>query len=93
MPEELVPRLVIMDKRNTWRSRLNITKELVLDVLRGRKDLIRDDALIESLRGPHAPALFRALGPLLNMTEFYEAFDVAPNDRLYRAPDERVSIW
>ena len=57
------------------------------------KDLIRDDALIESLRGPHAPARFRALGPLLKMTEFYEAFDVAPDDRLYRAPEERVSIW
>jgi putative endopeptidase len=57
------------------------------------KDVIRDDALIESLRGPHAPARLRAIGPLLNMDAFYRAFDIQPTDVMYRPPEERVSVW
>ena len=53
----------------------------------------RDDALLESLRGPHAPARFRAIGPLLNMDAFYQAFDIQPTDAMYRPPEERVTVW
>jgi putative endopeptidase len=57
------------------------------------KDVIRDDVLIESLRGPHAPARSRAIGPLLNMDAFYQAFDIQPTDAMYRPPKERVTVW
>jgi putative endopeptidase len=45
------------------------------------------------LADPHAWAEFRANGPLGNIDAFYEAFDVGPNDRLFRAPEARVKIW
>ncbi|MCS6948324.1 MAG: M13 family metallopeptidase, partial [Steroidobacteraceae bacterium] len=54
----------------------------------------RDDELLSRLvTDPHAPAEFRANGPVSNLDEFYAAFDVKPGDRLYRAPQERVKIW
>lgn len=42
---------------------------------------------------PHSPPQFRVLGPLSNMPEFYEAFQVKPGDQMYRAPETRVKIW
>ncbi len=42
---------------------------------------------------PHAPAIYRANGPVRNVPEFYEAFDVAKTDALYLPPEERVKIW
>lgn len=42
---------------------------------------------------PHSPARFRVLGPLSNMKEFYEAFDVKEGDKMWRKAEERVDIW
>jgi putative endopeptidase len=42
---------------------------------------------------PHAPSPFRVNGPISNMQEFYDAFHVAPGDKLWRDPEDRVSIW
>lgn len=42
---------------------------------------------------PHSPARFRVAGPLSNMKEFYEAFDVKQGDKMWRAPEQRVDIW
>ncbi|MCB0493581.1 MAG: M13 family metallopeptidase [Cyclobacteriaceae bacterium] len=52
----------------------------------------------ESLRtqvntDPHAPNLFRANGPISNVKYFYEAFDLKPDDKLYREEKDRVQIW
>jgi putative endopeptidase len=41
----------------------------------------------------HAPAQFRANGPVSNIDAFYEAFDVKPTDKLFRPAAERVRIW
>ncbi|MEX1136913.1 MAG: M13-type metalloendopeptidase [Balneolales bacterium] len=54
----------------------------------------RDEALRRQIMtGPHAPGKYRALGPVSNMPEFYEAFDVQPADSMYRDEDVRVKIW
>jgi endothelin-converting enzyme len=45
------------------------------------------------LSNAHAPAQFRANGPVSNMPEFYAAFDVVLGDRLFRQPADRVRIW
>jgi predicted metalloendopeptidase len=36
---------------------------------------------------------FRINGGVRNIDEWYKAFDVAPTDRLYVAPEKRVRIW
>jgi putative endopeptidase len=42
---------------------------------------------------PHSPAKFRANGAPVNVTEFYEAFDVKEGDGMYLPAEERVKIW
>lgn len=41
----------------------------------------------------HAPAKLRANIPPTNLEEFYEAFDIQPNDKMYRKPSQRLKIW
>lgn len=54
----------------------------------------RDEALREQIgTNPHSPAVYRANGPVRNVSEWYEAFDVEEGDALYLPPDERVKIW
>lgn len=45
------------------------------------------------LTDPHSPAEFRVNGPVANMPEFYEAFNVTKKDKLYRSPSVRAKIW
>jgi len=42
---------------------------------------------------PHSPPQYRVNGPLPNMPEFHEAFDVQEGDGMYMPPEERVKIW
>ena len=54
----------------------------------------REDALIQRLTtDPHSPAEYRVNGVVRNFDEWYEAFDVTPEDDLYLPPEERVRIW
>jgi putative endopeptidase len=41
----------------------------------------------------HAPAKWRVLGPISNISEFYKAFDVKPGQPMWRPADHRVHIW
>ena len=41
----------------------------------------------------HAPSFLRVNGPVSNMTEFYEAFEVKPGEKMYRDEKRRVRIW
>jgi putative endopeptidase len=41
----------------------------------------------------HTPEKWRVLGPLSNIPDFYEAFDVKPTQPMWRSPEQRVSIW
>jgi predicted metalloendopeptidase len=45
------------------------------------------------LTGQHAPARYRATGPLSHLDAFYSTFGVAPGDQLYKTPEQRVRIW
>ncbi|MGK0365563.1 MAG: putative endopeptidase [Saprospiraceae bacterium] len=54
----------------------------------------RDEELKTRIKtDPHSPGMFRALGPVSNMTEFYAAFDVKEGDAMYRPDSLRVKIW
>ena len=55
---------------------------------------MREEYLRQTLAStPHAPPEYRANGPVSNLRGFYEAFNVAPGDRLYREATRRVSFW
>lgn len=41
----------------------------------------------------HAPGKLRANIPPTNFEEFYTAFDVQENDKMYRNPEKRLIIW
>lgn len=41
----------------------------------------------------HSPAKERINGPLVNVPEFYEAFNIKPGDKMYRPDSLRVHIW
>ncbi|MBN2287656.1 MAG: hypothetical protein JXI43_14510, partial [Tissierellales bacterium] len=36
---------------------------------------------------------FRVNGAPFNVPEFYKVFDIQSGDKLYRAPEQRPSIW
>ena len=42
---------------------------------------------------PHSPAQWRCNGPLSNMPEFYQAFNVQPGDKMYRPDSLRAKVW
>jgi putative endopeptidase len=41
----------------------------------------------------HSPANLRVNGIFVNIPEFYEAFNVKPNNKMWRDPAKRVKIW
>jgi putative endopeptidase len=60
----------------------------------GWKTLMRDASLKQMIAtNPHSPGNFRAIGPLSNMPEFYEAFDVKEGDGMFIPIEKRVVIW
>jgi predicted metalloendopeptidase len=55
---------------------------------------MREEALrLQVQTNPHSPAPYRVNGPLSDMVEFYEAFDVKKGDALWREEGDRVKIW
>lgn len=60
----------------------------------GWKTLATDAYLKQMIAtNPHSPGKFRAIGPLSNMQEFYDAFGVKEGDGMYRPAEKRVNIW
>ncbi|HLQ01825.1 MAG TPA: M13-type metalloendopeptidase, partial [Burkholderiales bacterium] len=55
---------------------------------------IRENALRQQLAvDPHSPGIFRAVGPLVNLQPFYDAFGVEEGDPMWRRPEDRARIW
>jgi len=42
---------------------------------------------------PHSPAMWRVNGPLMNVDAFYTAFNIQPDDKMYKPDSARVRIW
>ena len=54
----------------------------------------RKESLAARLKGGrYTPNRERVNGVVMNLPEFYEAFDVKPGDRMYRPESARVKIW
>ena len=55
---------------------------------------IREARLIELIKSnPHSPEKYRVNGVVVHMPSFYSAFSVQPTDKMYVAPEARVSLW
>ena len=53
----------------------------------------KNETIMELKTDPHSPEMYRGSLPLMNQWPFYEAFDVKPGDRMYLAPEKRISLW
>jgi predicted metalloendopeptidase len=54
----------------------------------------RDAAMLAQLKSdPHSPDEYRVNGVVRNHPAFYTTFGLRPGDRMYLAPERRVSIW
>lgn len=54
----------------------------------------RDDALRRYVATDvHSPGPFRAIGPLVNLQEFFDAFGIKEGDPMWRKPEDRAKIW
>ncbi|MBV1911355.1 MAG: peptidase M13 [Kangiellaceae bacterium] len=58
-------------------------------MFKGREEAVRQRTATD----PHSPPEFRVNGVVRNLPEFYLAFDVTPENKLYLAEEERVKIW
>jgi putative endopeptidase len=52
-----------------------------------------ESAKSHSISDIHAPAKTRVNAVLSTIPEFYETYGVVPGDGMYKAPEERASIW
>jgi predicted metalloendopeptidase len=54
----------------------------------------RDESIIAQVKSdPHSPEKYRTNGVVVHMPSFYSAFSVTSGDKMYRAPEERVTLW
>ena len=69
-------------------------QRLFLGRAQGRRFKRTDEALRRRLlSAPHSPMELRVNGMVRNIDEWYEAFDIQPDDEMYLAPEDRVRIW
>ncbi len=55
---------------------------------------MRENALRQQLAvDPHSPGNIRAIGPLVNLQPFYDAFGIREGDPMWRKPEDRAKIW
>ena len=54
----------------------------------------RDENLLNRLStDPHSPSEYRCNGVVINVPAFGTAFEVKPEDKLFRTPEQRIKIW
>jgi putative endopeptidase len=54
----------------------------------------REESTIAQVKSdPHSPEKYRTNGVVVHMPSFYSAFSVKPGDKMYRAPEDRVTLW
>ncbi|MDZ7741337.1 MAG: M13 family metallopeptidase [Bacteroidota bacterium] len=58
------------------------------------RQTIRDEEMARRLKEDvHSPGISRVNAALPNISHFYKAFDIQPDDKLYVAEKERADIW
>jgi predicted metalloendopeptidase len=58
-----------------------------------RSKVRENEAVVRIKSDYHSPPSVRGYAPLVNQTAFYDAFGLKPGDKLYRPPEQRITIW
>lgn len=54
----------------------------------------KDEALRNQVKTDfHSPGYYRAIGPLVNVDAFHNAFNITESDQMYKPEDQRIKIW
>ena len=54
----------------------------------------REAELVVQIKSdPHSPGQTRGSLPPTNLASFFDAFNIKPGDKMYRAPADRVTLW
>lgn len=65
-----------------------------LSFAQGWKSKMKDEAMRQQLNtDPHSNPKYRVLGPLMNFTPFYTAFNVVQGDKMWKPENGRIKIW
>ena len=55
---------------------------------------MRPDTQIINIKvDPHSPDAVRGTVPESNLNAFFETYDIKQGDKMYRAPDQRITLW
>ena len=52
-----------------------------------------DDEIVALKTDPHSPVAIRGTVPEMNQNAFFDAYGIKEGDKMYRAPDDRVTLW
>jgi putative endopeptidase len=52
-----------------------------------------EDLRLRLTTDPHSPTRYRCNGPIANMPEFQQAFNIPDGSSMVRTADKRVNIW
>lgn len=58
-----------------------------------RQNITPENLQQRIITDPHSPGQHRTNGPLTNMPEFYQAFNVKEGDKMWRPETERAKVW
>jgi putative endopeptidase len=52
-----------------------------------------DDEIVALKTDPHSPAAIRGTVPEMNQNAFFDAYGIKEGDKMYLAPEKRVTLW
>jgi len=58
-----------------------------------KNNILDETAAQLILTDTHSPGPYRTIGAPVNMDAWYKAFDVKPENKLYKKPEDRIKIW
>ncbi|MHC8949400.1 M13 family metallopeptidase [Sphingobacterium hungaricum] len=55
---------------------------------------VTDEAVVNQVKtDPHSPGQYRAVGPIINLDAFHNAFETKEGDKMFVPKDKRIIIW
>ncbi len=58
-----------------------------------RANILNESAAQLIITDSHSPGAYRTIGAPVNMDAWYKAFDIQPDNKLYKKPEDRIRIW